>query len=360
MLILTESQVQACLPIALAIDASAHAFYTAAHATSTTPTRLILSLPPTPSSPTPTHTLFKPCLTPSALGCKLVSVRPANAALHLPTVPASVLLVDKERGHVVAVLGGTALTAVRTAAGSAVATRLFGGEDVGELSVFGAGAQAEQHTVAMLAVRPSIHTVHIINRSNERAQQLCDRLQPLHSRVKFNPVSPPSSDPSHPATAQLLQPIISRSRLICLCTNSATPLLAAEWVQQGSHINAVGSYTADAAELPGELVAQCAVVVDSEEVWNSGELAQALQSKLIDTSHVQGVLGEYVSEKYAQWPVVDTAQESGDAVKVLRRSERGISLFKSVGTAVQDVVTAHAVYEEALRRNIGHTIDMDQ
>ena len=361
MLILTESQVRACLPIALAIDASAHAFYTAAHGTSDTPTRLILTLPPVPPSIKPNHSLFKPCLTPSALGIKLVSVRPDNAALSLPTVPASVLLIDRVRGGVVACMGGTFLTAIRTAAGSAVATRLFARADVEELSLYGAGAQAEQHIVAMLAVRPTIHTVHIINRSIERAQQLSARLQPSYSRVNFHPVSPPSSDPSDAATAQLLQPIIARSHLICLCTNSATPLLAADWVQADTHINAVGSYTANATELPIELVAQCAVVSDSAEAWNSGELAQALQSHLIDNRHVQGVLGAYVHARYAQWPVTEgVAGEKGDGVRKLQRSERSISLFKSVGTAVQDVATAQAVYEEALRRNIGHHIDMDQ
>ena len=359
MLILTESQVQACLPIALAIDASAHAFYTAAHATSNTPTRLILTLPPTAPSTTPTHTLFKPCLTPAALGIKLVSVRPNNATSSLPTVPASVLLVDKERGQVVACLAATFLTAIRTAAGSAVATRLFASEDVTELSVFGAGAQAEQHIIAMLAVRPTIHTVHIINRSTERAQQLSDKLQPLHKQVTFHAVSPPSSDPSITATSLLLQPIIARSRLVCLCTNSATPLLAADWVQPNTHINAVGSYTTNATELPIELVARCAVVVDSEEAWNSGELAQALQSQLIDRQHVQGVLGAYLDARYALWPLTAAEEEKSGHAKVLQCSEKAISLFKSVGTAVQDVVTAHAVYEEAMRRGIGHTIDMD-
>lgn len=362
MLILTESQVEACLPIALAIDASAHAFYTAAHGTSNTPTRLILTLPPVPPSSNPTHSLFKPCLTPSALGVKLVSVRPNNAALSLPTVPASVLLIDRERGNVVACMGGTFLTAIRTAAGSAVATRLFAREDVTELCVFGAGAQAEQHIGAMLAVRPTIHTVHVINRSSERVQQLSVKLQPLYSGVHFHTVSPASSDPSDPDTAQLLQPIIARSHLICLCTNSATPLLAGHWLQYGTHINAVGSYTADAAELPVSVVAQCAVVVDSEEAWNSGELTQALQSHSIDRRHVQGVLGEYVGVRYAVWPVAvgEVGEQDGGGVRVLSRSGSGMSLFKSVGTAVQDVVTAQAVYEEAIRRNIGHVIDMDK
>ena len=362
MLILTESQVRSCLPVALAIDASAHAFYTAAHGTSDTPSRLILTLPPVAPSTTPTHSLFKPCLTPSALGIKLVSVRPNNAALSLPTVPASVLLIDREQGHVVACMGGTSLTAMRTAAGSAVASRLFAREDATELSVFGAGAQAEQHIVAMLAVRPSIHTVHVINRSSERAQQLLDRLQPLHPPVQFHCVSPPSSDPSDAVTSRLLEPPIGRSQLICLCTNSATPLLQADWVQPGTHINAVGSYTANATELPIELVARCAVVVDSEEAWNSGELAQALQAQLIDKHHVQGVLGAYLDERYARWPVAGEAAEEKqcDGVRVLQCSESRISLFKSVGTAVQDVVTAHAVYEEAKKRGIGLIVDMDK
>ena len=361
MLLLTESQVQACLPTALAIDASSHAFYTAAHGTSNTPTRLILSLPPVAPSTAATHTLFKPCLTPSALGVKLVSVRPHNAALSLPTVPASVLLIDRERGHVVVCMSGTKLTAIRTAAGSAIATRLFARQDVAELSVFGAGAQAEQHIIAMLVVRPSIRAVHVINRSSERAQQLCDKLRSAHTSVHFHVVAPDSSDPSAPATAQLLQPVIGRSQLICCCTNSATPLLAAEWVASGTHINAVGSYTAAATELPVELVAQCAVVADGEEAWNSGELSQALAARLIDRSHVQGVLGEYVDARYAAWPPTEegTGGARGEG-KELRRSERAISLFKSVGTAVQDVVTAHAVYEEALRRHIGLVVDMDR
>ena len=263
MLVLTESQVRSCLPLSLALQASSHAFYTAAHGTSTTPPRIVLSIPPPASSPaTPaSHTLFKPSLTPAALGVKIVSVRPSNAALSLPTVPASMLLVSISTGEVIAHIAGTALTALRTAAGSGVATQLFASPSVTAMAVFGAGAQAEAHVRVMLLVRPHCRTVHVINRSAARAQTMIERLQREHAAVSFQATILSGDEPSQ-AEAELLTGVVSSCQLICLCTAARRPVLRASMVSFGTHINAVGSYTPDCAEMEGELVQRCRVVVD--------------------------------------------------------------------------------------------------
>jgi ornithine cyclodeaminase/alanine dehydrogenase-like protein (mu-crystallin family) len=301
MLVLTESQVRSCLPLSLALQASSHAFYTAAHGTSTTPPRIVLSIPPPASSPAAaaTHTLFKPSLTPSALGVKIVSVRPSNSALSLPTVPAS---------HI----AGTALTAIRTAAGSGVATQLFASPTVTAMAVFGAGAQAEAHVRVMLLVRPHCRTVHVVNRSAARAQAMIERLQREHAAVSFQATILSGDEPSA-AEAELLAGVVFSCQLLCLCTASPRPLLRASMVAAGTHINAVGSYTADCCEMEGELVRRCRVVVDDDGAWSSGDLAQPLQAGLIDRSHVHGSLGDYVSHHFASWPVYAEAHTVHDA-----------------------------------------------
>ena len=330
MLVLTESQVKACLTVSLALQASSHAFYTAAHNTSTTPPRLILTLPPlSPSSP-PLHTLFKPSLTPTSLGLKVVSVRPSNSAHHLPTVPASILLISPLTGLPLTTLSATHLTAARTAAGSAIATQLFASPTARTLGIFGAGLQAEAHAHAVLAVRRSIRTVHILNRSAARAHSLIERLQSTHPTVTFQATLIAEGDAAAGPSHELLLPVVSACDVVCLCTNASRPLLLSSMVSAGCHVNAVGSYTADSREMDSALVRRAKVVVDDEGAWGSGDLAQPLKEGVIQRDHVQGVLGEYLSHHFAHWPPVpeahtvheeQDAEESSPAPpKVLRTS----------------------------------------
>ena len=351
MRILTESQVKACLTVSLALQASAHAFYTAAHHTSITPTRLVLTLPPLSPTAAASHTLFKPSLTPSSLGVKVVSVRPFNASLDppLPTVPASILLISPLTGLPLCLLSATHLTAARTAAGSALSAQLFASPTASSLAVFGAGLQAEAHVHALLAVRPSLTTVHVINRSAARAHALLDRLRAVYPAVAFQ-ATVIGEVKEGEVGWEVLRGVVVGCQVVCVCTNAARPLLWSAMVADGAHVCAVGSYTAECREVDSALIRRCRLVVDDDNAWGSGDLAQPFKEGVIGKEHAQGVLGDYVSEQFAEWPVLPHAHPANEGgheqphatatpAKQLRTSERYV--------AAHTAMALHARVEQA-------------
>jgi ornithine cyclodeaminase len=381
MLLLSESDVVRCLTMPLALQASAHAFYSITHKTSETPTRLIVAVPDQSSSQSNNEsnkpindqfTLFKPCITSSALGLKVVSVRPNNAAINKPTVPATIQLIDRNTGLIDCLMGGTNLTAIRTAAGSALATQLFSEETSKNLVIFGAGAQSYCHFVGHMIVRTFTHCT-IVNRSLARANELVDRLRITFPNVHFSVVLSEGELSAGSPLSDMLHHVLAEADVICLCTGSKKPVILSSMVKAGCHINAVGSYTKDAAEMDGQLVLRCKVVVDAlDTAWSSGDLQQPLDAGLIDRKHVRGEMGEYLPHRYAHWPVDlpvaesvlsaalhHSQQPSLPEPKVLRTNPSDITLFKSVGTAAQDIVSAHAVYEAAIKAGIGYPFDID-
>lgn len=374
MLLLSESDVVRCLTMPLALQATAHAFYSITHGTCETPTRLILAVPePGNKQPNDRFTLFKPCMTSSALGLKVVSVRPNNAASNKPTVPATIQLIDRTTGLIDCLMAGTNLTAIRTAAGSALATQLFSAETSKTLVIFGAGAQAYCHFVGQMIVRTFTHCT-IVNRSITRANELVERLRVTYPNVHFSVVLSEGELKEGSPLFEMLHSVMSEADVVCLCTGSKEPVLLSSMVKAGCHINAVGAYTKDSAEMDGPLIKRCKVVVDAmDTAWSSGDLQQPLDAGLIDRSHVLGEMGEYLPHRYAHWPVdlpvAETVlsaaihqshgEDSKPQPKVLRTSAQDVTLFKSVGTAAQDIASAHAVFEAATQLGIGHRFDID-
>lgn len=233
MLVLSDDNVRAAVPMELAISVNAAAFESLESGTAQCPDRAIINAAAGP-------TLFKPsCLPPEtpggpeALGLKVVSVREANAEAGLPTVPATILMFDAATGLPSAVLAATWLTALRTAAGSAVATRALAPQDVKTLVVFGAGMQAEAHVDAMLCVRPSIASVAIVNRGRPRAEALAAALA--------------ATRPGLATMVLTLEDVAGVERVcraadvICATTNSSVPLWDGVWLKPRTHVNAIGS-----------------------------------------------------------------------------------------------------------------------
>jgi ornithine cyclodeaminase len=233
MLILSDDDVRAAVPMALAVDVNAAAFTALEDGSAQCPDRAILSAAGGP-------TLFKPACVPQdapgapeALGLKVVSVRAANAQAGLPTVPATMLMLDAVTGLPSAVLAATWLTALRTAAGSAVATRALAPLETRNLVVFGAGMQAEAHISGMLCVRPCIASVAIVNRGRPRAQALAGSLAAAHPAVAVEVLT--LDDVSG------VERVCRVADLICATTNSSTPLWDGAWMKPGTHVNAIGS-----------------------------------------------------------------------------------------------------------------------
>jgi ornithine cyclodeaminase len=278
-------------------------------------------------------TLFKPALLEEALGVKVVAVRAGNTQLGLPTVPAVILLSDRLTGYPTALIQATYLTALRTAAGSGVATDLFAQRNATVLAVFGAGMQAHAHVEAVLAVRPSVHTVHIINRSAPRAEELVAALRMQYPAVTFivhatsssstSSSSPSASDAATAAAA--LSAAIRSAHVLCTTTSSTVPLLHASDVSPGAHINAVGSFLPSMVELAADLV--CApnarIVTDGPAALHAGDLHGPLQSGSLRAEELRQI-GCFVDRERSCRPLKDAqgGAEIGFTLRVASPAQR--------------------------------------
>ncbi|MGN6813206.1 MAG: ornithine cyclodeaminase family protein [Thermomicrobiales bacterium] len=267
--------------------------------------------------------LFMPAAVPAVggLGLKVVSVYPTNAARGLPTVLAVVTLLDAKTGQPLAMLDGTFLTALRTGAVSGKATELLAREDVKTLLCVGAGAQAFTQVWAVCTARPGIERVLIYARNPEHPAGLVTRL-----RAELPDIG------ARAAAARDLAEATTAADVICAATTSATPVFDDAHIQPGTHINAVGAYTPAMQEIPGATVARARVVVDAVEaaLHEAGDLVIPLRDGLIDRAHITTALGHLVS-----------GEQPG------RTSAAEITLFKSVGNAVQDIAVARYAVERA-------------
>ena len=268
------------------------------------------------------------------LGTKVVSVFPGNPSRGWPTVQGAVLLLDAETGRARALLAGAALTEMRTAAASALATELLASADADVLAVFGAGAQGKSH-VELLARTRRLREVRIVSRSGSTAERLAAGLSA--DAATLIPEGDPGPPPGiravrEPATA------LDGARLVVTATTSARPVFAANDLEPGAHVNAVGAYRSDMQEVDADVLRRARVVVDQREAaWQeAGDLIVPLQSGLIGRDIVDAELGEIVNGKAPRG-----------------RGEYDCTFFKSVGNAAQDIAIATAALAAAERANLG-------
>lgn len=241
-------------------------------------------------------------------GLKEVCVFPGNPARGLDTHLGAVLLHSGETGELLAMINAAAVTAIRTAAVSAVATKLLAPEDASVLAIIGSGVQARSHAQAIPLVR-NINSVRIVSRR----------------------------------TGGSVEEAVRDADIIVTATSSKEPVLRREWIKDGAHINAVGSSIASARELDGATVAAASLFVDRREstVNESGDYLFALREGAISgPEHIRAELGELL-----------TGRAKG------RKSETEITLFKSLGLAVEDLASAAFLYEKARRLGRGTTVD---
>ncbi|HEY7666565.1 MAG TPA: ornithine cyclodeaminase family protein [Actinomycetota bacterium] len=255
--------------------------------------------------------LIMPAAGAAGVGVKLVTVTAANAERGEPLIGAVYVLFDARTQQPRAVLDGAALTALRTAAVSGLATRYLARTDAHRLIIFGAGVQAGTHLEAMVCERP-IDEVTIVSRSRARAAELRDRAAALG------------------LTAELAGPDAVRAGdVVCTCTSAERPLFDGGWLPEGVHVNAVGSYRPETRELDTEAVRRAKVVVEerSAAFAEAGELAIPLEAGAIEASHVLADLHELVGG-------VPVRTAPGD-----------VTVFKSVGLAFEDLAVAAAALE---------------
>jgi alanine dehydrogenase len=259
------------------------------------------------------------------LGTKIVSVFPNNATKNLDTVQGLYLLLDGETGKPLALMEGRFITAMRTAATSAVATKFMAGAGTKRLAIFGAGVQARFHIEAMLEVAV-IEQVLIASRSREKAERLAKFVETAYNL---------------PCDVVMAKEAAAGANLICTCTNSSAPLFDGALPGIGTHINAIGAYTPQMRELDTLAVQRARVIIDAESAAGreAGELLIPLAEGAIDASHIKGTLADVVAGKTAG-----------------RTDTDDLTLFKSCGLAIEDLVTARLAYEKALAENLGTPI----
>jgi alanine dehydrogenase len=256
--------------------------------------------------------LLMPCFSPAlgSAGVKLLTLCPSNRSRGLPMIQALVVLAEGTTGTPLGVLEGSALTSIRTGAASGAATDVLARPDAESAAVFGAGVQARTQLAAILAVR-RIRRVRVHDVHAPSAAAFAEEMSAFH-RIDVRIAGSPAE-------------ALAEAEIVCTATTSRAPVFEDRDVRPGTHINAVGVFEPGYAEVPAATVARARVVVDQVEaaLEEAGDLLRPHAAGLIGRSHFGIELGDVLA---------------GRAVG--RRSPDEITLFKSVGLAVQDLYAA--------------------
>lgn len=263
----------------------------------------------------------------AAYGLKTVCVFPGNPAKGKDAHQGAVLLFSAETGELLALMNASAITAIRTAAVSGVATDLLAREDASDLAIIGAGVQARTHLKAIAEVRP-IERCRVASRNIEHARRLAKEMS--------------ASVPFAIEPVETVAEAVGGADLIATVTNSKEPVLHREWISPGVHLNVVGSSTPLAREVDTATIAESALFVDRREstLNEAGDYLFAMREGSIGPEHIRAELGEVL-----------TGQKPG------RTSSEEITLFKSLGLAVEDLAAANHLYRKAKESNAGTWIE---
>jgi alanine dehydrogenase len=264
---------------------------------------------------------------PDAFGCKVITVFPGNEGTRYDSHQGAVLLFEPDHGTLVAILDAAAVTAIRTAAVSAVATRALARADAGDLAILGAGVQARTHLEAMPAAR-GLRRVRVWSRREA-------------SRAAFAAWARERGLDAEPrATAR---EAVAGADLVCTVTASREPVLRGKWLAEGAHVNAVGASLPSARELDTEAVRRARLFVDRREsaLHEAGDFRIPRDEGAITDAHILGELGDLLLGRVEG-----------------RTGPADVTLFKSLGLAIEDVAAAHRVWREAVRTGTGLEVEL--
>jgi ornithine cyclodeaminase len=318
--LLTERQVQSLLPMPDLIAAMESALAKFSAREVLQPVRSVLTV-----GPTKAYFGLMPAYipAPASLGAKLVTVFGENHKRDLPSHLATILLLDPETGALQAIMDGRYITEARTAAVSAVSTRFLAKPDASTLAIIGSGVQARSHLEACQLVR-QLKQVRIWSPKQRSREQF---VEDMSGHVSLPIVAAESAEAA-----------VRGADLIVLVTSSPTPVIEDAWVSTGAHVVCVGACRPNQQEMPPALVARSRLYVDSKAaaVVEAGDIVMNIAAKLFDESHIRGELGELVLGRVAG-----------------RSSADDITVFKSLGMAVEDVVAADLVFRRASETGSG-------
>jgi ornithine cyclodeaminase/alanine dehydrogenase-like protein (mu-crystallin family) len=320
LLYLSAAEVRRALPMSDAIDAMRVAFLRLDEGHVTMPPRGRMDIPEHDGT-----LLLMPCQERQSgqMSVKLVSLFTNNRERDLPLIHATVILSDAESGLPLAIMDGAALTAIRTAAVCGLATRYLALPDAKTAAIFGAGMQARSQLEALHAARP-IEEARVFDIEAAAAAAFA---REMSEKLGID-VRPAESSRQALANAQI----------VCTATTASEAVFQDAELLPGTHINAIGSYKPHVVEIPAATVCRARVVVDqrSAALEEAGDLLNPIQQGMITADHIRAELAEVVTGKLAG-----------------RTDDDQITLFKSVGLAVQDLYAAARTVENARRQQLG-------
>jgi ornithine cyclodeaminase len=324
-LILGRQDVVALLPMRECIDLMQHVLVALARGEVVQPLRSIVWLPDRRGA----LGLMPGALSqPDAMGVKVVSVFPGNSGTKYESHQGAVLLFDTQHGCLQAVVDAGEITAIRTAAVSGLATRVLARRDAGDLALLGSGTQARTHLDAMRSVR-ELRRVRVWSRSSDSAQRFA------HSESRRT-----GMDIEAVASAR---DAVAGADLICTTTAAREPILEGAWIASGAHVNAVGACFPAARELDTAAVQRARVFVDCREsaLHEAGDLLIPMREAALDASHVAGELGEVLTDRV-----------------VGRTDANDVTVFESLGIAIEDVTAVHHVVRKARASKTGTRVEI--
>ena len=258
-----------------------------------------------------------------ALGAKLVTVFPGNRQAGLPTHLATIVLLDPATGALVALVDGRYITEARTAAVSAVSVTLLARDDASTLAIIGAGVQGRSHLQAITRVR-NIRDVRVWSPAERSRSSFVRDMQPeTAARI---------------ATAASARDAVEGADIVVLATAAREPVVRSDWIADGAHVCAVGACRPDEREMDSALVTRAKLFVDSRAGATSeaGDVIIPIKEGAFDASHIAGELGEVAA-----------------GMRPGRTSPGEVTIFKSLGIAVEDVAAAHLAFTKASERGLG-------
>ena len=324
-LIVTQREVPALLPMNECVDLMAKVLEATSRGDAVLPLRSMMWLP----DRTGLLGLMPAYLgDPKVMGLKLVSVFPGNHGTPHDSHQGVVVLFEVEHGRLLAVIDATSITSIRTAAASGAATRLLAREDAGDLAILGSGVEARSHLEAMRTVR-KLRRIRVWSRNPDNARAFAERESDGRT---------PGIEAHEDARAA-----VEGADLICTTTASKEPVLRGEWIAPGAHINAVGACFPNARELDTHAVTRSRLYVDRREstLNEAGDFLIPKKEGAIDDGHIVGEVGDLLLGRVHG-----------------RRAPTEITLYKSLGIAVEDLAAAHSIYQKALERGGGTQLEM--
>jgi ornithine cyclodeaminase/alanine dehydrogenase-like protein (mu-crystallin family) len=323
-LLLTETDVRTVLPIDDLITTMESALARFSAGEVQQPVRTVLSVGPQ-NAFFGVMPAFVP--DPPALGTKLVTLFKGNTALGLPTHLATIALFDPGTGALLAILDGRFITEARTAAVSAVTARHLASPDAGDLAILGSGVQARSHLETLRLVRP-LRRVRVWSPTAGNRERFVREMD--HGEVEMAAVGTP-------------QEAVRGADLVVLATSSASPVVQGSWIDAGAHVMAVGACRPTEREMDPNLIALSRFFVDSRAAARveSGDVVLGIRDGAFDETHIAGEIGEVLLGRVRG-----------------RETRAQITVFKSLGMAVEDVAAADLAYRRARERGIGANVTL--